>query len=108
MTHKITDKNMVVDYLNNSVDGLYKALCLYEEKNVGVRTYIESLLFNFYNLQKAIEVDLGHNYLTVLNILEGIREEVSKEDSEHAVIRREVFKGMGIVKNMVAKLKEGE
>lgn len=103
----IDDKEMTIKYLNISVNGIFKILPLYEEKNIGIDTYIDSLLFTLYHLNKAILLDFSHEYITVLATLEGVKVEITKEDSNHGVLKREIFKCINIVKNMVSKLEEG-
>lgn len=102
----IEDKQIIISYLNGSVNGIYKILPLFEEKNVGVDTYIESLLFHLYKLKKVVLLPYGHEYVTLLATLESLKDEIKKPDSEHAVVKREVFKCINIVKNMVSSLEE--
>lgn len=104
----IQDTEMTIKYLNASVNGIYKILPLYEEKNIGVDTYVESLLFTLYSLDKAVLLPFGHEYITVLATLESIKREIVNPESDHSVIKREIFKCINIVKNIVAKLKEDE
>lgn len=110
----IEDKKIIIKFLNSSVNGIYKILPLYEEKikglQTGVDTYVESLLFTLYSLDKAVLLPHGHEYVTVLATLESVRTEIAKpnKESEHAVIKREVFKCINIVKNMVSNLEESD
>ena len=104
----IEDRQIVIKYLTVSINGIYKILPLYEEKNIGVDTYVESLLFTLYGLDKAVLLEFSHEYVTVLATLESVKKEVVKENSNHSVLKREIFKCINIVKNMVAKLEEGE
>jgi hypothetical protein len=110
----IEDKKIVIKFLNRSVDGIYKILPLYEEKvkgmETGVDTYVDSLLFVLYSLDKAVLLPYGYEYVTVLATLESVRIEIAKEngESEHAVVRREVFKCINMMKNMAEKLGKSE
>lgn len=95
-------------YLDSVVNSVFKILPLYEEQNVGVETYIESLLFELYGLDKAIKIENSYEYAQLLSILEALKMEVIKKDSKQATIKREVFKCINIIKNIVEKLKDGE
>ncbi len=103
----IHNNDKLVVYLNTLVNSVFKILPLYEEENVGVITYIESLLFELYGLDKAVEVKHGHEYISLLAILESVRMEVSKKKSKKQTVKREVFKCINVIKNIVEKL-EGE
>lgn len=94
-------------YLDSLINSVFKILPLYEEKNVGIETYIESLLFELYGLDKAIEIKYSQEYLSILSILESIKKEVSKKDSEKKIIKREVFKCISIIKSVLDRLKSG-
>lgn len=94
-------------YLDSLINNVFKILPLYEEKNVGIETYIESLLFELYGLDEAIEIKYSQEYLSILSILESIKKEVSKKDSEKKTIKREVFKCISIIKNVLDRLKSG-
>ena len=95
-------------YLNSVVNSVFKILPLYEEKNVGVETYVESLIFELDGLQDVIAIDGSYEYISLLSTLASVKKEVSKEDSKKAIVKREVFKCINIIKNMVGKLEEGE
>jgi hypothetical protein len=95
-------------YLNTVVNSVFKILPLYEENNVGLETYVESLLFELYGLDKVVSMDNSYEYISLLSTLESVKTEVIKEDSKKATVKREVFKCINIVKNMVGKLEEGE
>jgi hypothetical protein len=96
------------NYLNTVVNSVFKILPLYEEKNVGLETYVESLLFELYGLEKVVSMDSSYEYVSLLSTLESVKMEVVKEDSKKTTVKREVFKCINIIKNMVGKLEEGE
>lgn len=102
----MNDKKLII-YLNTIVNSVFKILPLYEEQNVGVITYIESLIFELDGLQDVITVKYSYEYLSLLSNLASIKKEVEKNDSSKLVIKREVFKCINIIKNMVGKLEEG-
>jgi hypothetical protein len=95
-------------YLNTVVNSVFKILPLYEEDNVGLETYVESLLFELYGLDKVVSMDNSYEYISLLSTLESVKMEVVKEDSKKTTVKREVFKCINIIKNMVGKLEEGE
>ncbi|AYP68251.1 hypothetical protein PQE75_gp228 [Bacillus phage vB_BcoS-136] len=104
----IDNNEKLVVYLNSVVSSVFKILPLYEEENVGLNIYIESLLFELYGLDKAVNIEHSHEYISLLSTLESIKSEIGNSDSKKSIIKREVFKCINIVKNMVGKLEEGE
>ena len=104
----INNNERLVVYLNKVVHSVFKILPLYEEQNEGVKTYIESLLFELYGLENTIAMKHSYEYLSLLSTLESVKDEISKEDSKKKVIKRELFKCINIIKNMIGKLEEGE
>lgn len=103
----INNISKIVTYLNLSVNSIFKILPLYEEENDGIGTYIESLLFELYGLDKVININQSGEYISLLSTLESIKDEVDKEHSTKKVVKREVFKCINIIKNMVEKIEEG-
>jgi hypothetical protein len=95
-------------YLDTTVNSVFKILPLYEEQNIGVATYIESLIFELDGLQDIVAIEHSYEYISLLSILASVKKEAEKKDSKKPVIKREVFKCINIIKNMVGKLKEGE
>lgn len=104
----IENKEKLVTYLNSVVNSVFKILPLYEESNVGIETYVESLLFELYGLDKVVDVKNSYEYISLLSTLESVKVEVTREESKKSVVKREIFKCINIIKNMVAKLEEGE
>lgn len=102
----INDEKLVV-YLNSLVNNVFKILPLYEEKNIGIVAYVESLYGEVSNLDEVIEVKHSSEYISLLASLKTIRNEVEEDDSKKSTVKREVFKCINIIKNMVGKL-EGE
>jgi hypothetical protein len=104
----IENKEKLVTYLNSVVNSVFKILPLYEESNVGIETYVESLLFELYGLDKVVDVKNSYEYISLLSTLESVKVEVTRKESKKSVVKREIFKCINIIKNMVAKLEEGE
>ena len=104
----IDNNEKLVIYLNSIVNSVFKILPLWEEKNVGVQTYIESLIFELDGLQDVVSIEHSAEYISLLSNLASVKKEIAKGNSKKQVIKREVFKCINIVKNMVGKLEEGE
>lgn len=94
-------------YLDSLVDGVFKILPLYEEENVGLGVYVESLLFELYGLDKAVSINDSAYYTSLLSILEHISS-IVEEDGNRKVIKRELFKCIRIIKSMIRNIEEGE
>lgn len=104
----IKDDKKLITYLNSVVNSVFKILPLYEEQNVGVSTYIESLIFELDGLQDVVSIKHSYEYISLLSTLSSVGKEVVKADSKKPIVKREVFKCINIIKNMVGKLEEGE
>lgn len=104
----IKDSQKLVIYLNSLVNNVFKILPLYEENNMGVSIYVESLLFELYGLEHSVDIDNSSEYISLLSNLESVKLEISRENSRKPTVKREIFKCINIIKNMVGKLEEGE
>ncbi len=69
------DKKLVV-YLNSLVNNVFKILPLYEEKNVGIVSYIESLFGEVASLNEVIEVKHSDEYISLLASCKNNKKEV--------------------------------
>lgn len=103
----LENRDRLLFYLDTLINSVFKILPLYEERNDGIQTYIESLLFELYGLDKVFDIKDSYEYVSILSILESIREEVAKENSKKRVIKREVFKCINIIKNTIKRLEKG-
>src|SRR5690606_24762152 len=104
----IENRDRLIIYFDSLINSVFKILPLYEEDNIGIESYVESLLFELYGLDKSNDIKDSYEYIALLSNLESVREEVVKSDSEKKVIKREVFKCISIVKNIIVKLEKGE
>jgi hypothetical protein len=104
----IMSNNKLAIYLNSIINSVFKILPLYEEQNEGVKTYIESLIFELDGLQEVVSIEHSYEYISLLSTLSSVKKEIKREDSKKTIIKREVFKCINIIKNMVGKLEEGE
>lgn len=100
------ERKRLIVHLNSIVNSVFKVLPLYEEQNTGLKTYVESLLLELYGLQNVIEIRHSHEYLSLLATLESIKREIDDENNKKSIIKREVFKCINIIKNMIGKIKE--
>ncbi len=104
----INNNERLIRYLENIVNSVFKILPLWEEKNDGIDVYVESLLFELYGLEESVSMEHSYEYISLISTLESIKKEVSKEDGIKATIKREVFKSINIIKNMIAKIEDGD
>lgn len=104
----IKNNERLIVYLNSTVNSVFKVLPLYEEQNVGVHKHIDSLLFELYGLEKSVLINHSYEYISILSTLESIKKEVILNDDNKAVVKREIFRCINIIKNMISKLEEGE
>lgn len=101
----IHNDKRLISYLNSTVNSVFKILPLYEEDNIGLDAYIDSLLFELSSLDYVFSIE-EHKYSSLLLILSSIKREVSRNNSSKAVVKREVFKSISIIKSMIIKLEE--
>lgn len=102
----IESKDKVISYLESLVNSIFKILPLYEEDNVGIKTYIESLLFDLDSYEDVVEAKQGAEYVQLMLTLTSLKKEVSKDSSKKTVVKREVFKCINVVKNMITNLED--
>ena len=95
-------------HLSRAVPSLHKILPLYEEsledERVNVLTYLDSLYRSFEKLDTVIEIEHSTEFINLLCVLKVIEEEILKDDSVHAIVRREVFKSIDIAKKLTIKV----
>ncbi|MCY9737438.1 hypothetical protein M5X17_27435 [Paenibacillus alvei] len=86
-------------YSTDLVSRVYKILPLYEENNIGLSSYIQSLIFELYGVYEVVE-DIHNNshFVSLIATLESLSEEVLSND--HRVIKREVFRSIELVKKL--------
>lgn len=89
------DQHKSAAYKEKLINRIYKILPLNEEGAGTINTYIHSLLIELFGAYELIETDTRGDFLIVANTLQGLIQE-----QDHAVIRREVFKCINIVKKI--------
>lgn len=104
----INNNERLITYLHSLINKIFKILPMYEEGDAGLKTYIESLLFRLYSLEKTVMIKDSYEYISLLSILESIKREISKEGDRQPVIKREIFNCINVIKNMLEKLENGE
>lgn len=98
------DKKLTI-FLNTTINDVFKVLPLYEEENETLDTYLDSLIKLFDGLDKAIDNNLGYEYISLLAILASIKEIASREGNQKPIVKREVFKCINLIKNMTDRIK---
>ena len=51
----IDNTEKLIIYLSSVINSVYKILPLYEERNIGIKTYVESLLFELHGLSNMVD-----------------------------------------------------
>ena len=64
----LENKDRLPVYLDTLINSVFKILPLYEEENVGIVTYVESLLFELYGLDKVFDIKDSYEYVSILSI----------------------------------------
>ncbi|MFS0905802.1 hypothetical protein AB3N02_22525 [Priestia aryabhattai] len=103
----IRNHQIIKDFLDKLVGDVFKILPLYEENNVGLEIYIDSILFELNSYEEVVQANHSAEYVSLMLTLTSLKKEVSKSASEKKVIKREVFKCINIIKNMAGKLEQG-
>lgn len=99
----IRDNNLLLDFLEHSIGNVFKILPLYEEENEGLDSYIDSLLMELYKLVNTFEVEDSYKYTSLILTLESVKE-LSLKDNNQAIIKREVFKSISIIKSIISNI----
>lgn len=99
----IRNEKLLEQYFKErSVNSIYKILPLYEEKNVNLESYIESLLFELDGLSTCIDYNLSE-FVTLVAVISKLQNESQKSDNK-LVVKREVFKAIDISKSISTKV----
>jgi|SRR6185312_13523338 len=104
----INNDEMLIEYFERLIGGVWKILPLYEEENIGIKSYVDSLTRGIANLENVIRISCSYEYLSLLTTLKVVEEELAKKDSNKAIIKRELFKSIDIIKIMVCKIEDGD
>lgn len=99
----IRDKEKLNAYLESKVSNVFKILPLYEEGNKGLDLYVESECDELISVQEIVEIKSSAKYITVLATLNGLKNEVQL-DNNQAKVKREVFKTISTLKDMIETL----
>lgn len=96
------NSNLFLNYSNDLVSRVFKILPLYEEKNEGVYTYVQSLVYELSGLAEVVEgMSVNEGYLSLLATLESISDDtLFLHVDNHSVIKREVFRCIDVIKKM--------
>lgn len=82
---------------NKLVNNIYKILPLFEECNLGLNDYIDSLIKELEGVSTYLSID----DLTVISLI-GVLKSLSEinVDTEHQYVKREVFKAIKLSKSI--------
>lgn len=98
------------NYLRNLKNKLYKALCLYEEKNSTFNKYFESLIYiEIHGLQEWIQY-LPHDiwYVETLSRLSSLADRAENNFDEKKLFKAELFGVMKLIENQLKEMEKGE
>ncbi|MGG3987519.1 hypothetical protein [Bacillus smithii] len=89
------------NYFAYLIDQFYKVLCLFEEKNLGLTTFIDSLSYEIYGLQYRVKNNESRVIIdSLLNILEHLYDDSLQAEYDLKVIKREIFHCTSLVEKM--------
>ena len=97
--------NVIRKYLGYLIDKTFKILPMHEEQSPTLQDYIESYIIEIIGDKRIIPVfDADPRIITFLGTLFGenecIEKTMAKEEYDHKVCKREVFKCIGIITNI--------
>lgn len=85
-----------VEYLKG---GFYKCLCLFEEANEGLSSYINSFSYEVYGLQYLID-EKKEIVITLLSVLEHFYDDSFEPKPDIKIIRSEVFRCINLINKL--------
>lgn len=93
------------NYLNFLIGKVYKILCMYDEKDVTLPKYIQSLQRELIgNQELIIELKYDGNFLALLNKLEYlIHNDLDKKD-----FKKDIFDSISLINKLTEKYKLNE
>lgn len=102
----INNNERLIIYLDKYIHSVFKIIPLYEEKNTGLESYLDSLLKGLFELDQIIKIEHSFEYLSLLQTVKAAQTEILKEDSQHRIMRREVLSAISIIKILLYKTQE--
>ncbi|HEY8542799.1 MAG TPA: hypothetical protein VIL29_10480 [Pseudothermotoga sp.] len=100
-------KKSLLLYLERLVNDIFKILPLYEEKAETLPQYIDSLIYELQGFQELfVKIGTSPEFVTMLCIMERIAEDSIAYGQDKAVIKREVFKMISLIKKIIEKCDE--
>lgn len=92
---------LFINYLEFLIDQLYKSLCLKEDKNDTLFSYLTSLRNELIGSTKLIEIlKYDARYCSMLNKIQYL---ISEQDMSHKEFKKEVFACISIVEKLIKK-----
>lgn len=104
----IENNQRLASHLKGEVGNIFKVLPLFEEGNVGVFTYIDSLLKSLFELDSVIKMEYSNDYINILTAIKSAKSEMEQEQSKHKIVRREILKSIDILKKLIEKIEESD
>lgn len=93
--------NNLTNHLEKLIDKVFKILPLYEDKNLGLLSYVESLIYELNGLDRVFDIrSVDSEYRSLLSTLETIADDAIALGNSVDVIRSEVFKCLSIINTM--------
>lgn len=98
------------NYSHSLIDRVYKILPLFEEKNEGLFSYIQSLILELHGLYWTVDSIQGNgDYLILLATLESVSDyALFCDKKDHSVVKREVFKCLEVIRKIKESSESGE
>lgn len=84
-------------YIKKLKNRIFKILPLFEEKNEGIATYIDSIIYEVYGLQYVVEEEVKPLIISILSILKHFHDDSLKSDVNIRQIKREVFHCLDLI-----------
>lgn len=107
MTSK--EKFAVSSYLDDLVNRVYKVLGLYEDSNIGLEKYLDSLLIELGGMH-IISEDIARSskYCSVIMTLASIQVLIKNNKIKHSDVKSEVFKCISLIKKIKSEVSNYE
>lgn len=100
MSDKRLPVKALTNYLRNLINKVYKILPMKEEQCVTYNSYLQSLQNELVGCYKLWDVLVdAPQFITIINIIKYL----DTEDYDIAVCRREVFKAIHLIEDLIAK-----
>ena len=94
-------------YLEGLINDVFKILPLYEEESFTLPQYIDSLIYELQGFQELFDqIGTSPEFVSMISILERVAEDSIAFGQDKAIIKREVFKAISLIKKIQEKCDE--